>query len=300
MTVATAGTQNMKFNKTESEYNMKSIRFLLLTITTMFIIIAGLMIVLGITVYTHYHHFTFFYEAAKSGRFLTPSLMCVLFGMMLFIITLFGFFGSLKQSTCLVNLYAFFLFLMVILKLVLVIMSFTLSADKLLNYVSVPVEDYVNDPEIKVEIDILQNTLNCCGSTSYRDYAGMNFTSEDSTVIIASAYADSVVVPATCCVTTGEVYCTRLRASGCKSALVNMLIQNSSVIGVLGVSVTFIQILGIIFALLLARCIRKMKSERALMLWTIKEQMIMARKTEEDNTSDNNTVYIAQPDSSTA
>lgn len=31
-------TQKMKFTKTETEYNMKSLRFLLLTITSMFIV----------------------------------------------------------------------------------------------------------------------------------------------------------------------------------------------------------------------------------------------------------------------
>lgn len=31
-------TEKMKFTKTETEYNLKSIRFLLLTITTMFIV----------------------------------------------------------------------------------------------------------------------------------------------------------------------------------------------------------------------------------------------------------------------
>ncbi|CAH3890453.1 CD63 antigen-like [Pieris brassicae] len=289
-----ANTQKIHF-KTESEYTMKSIRFLLLTITTMFIIIAGLMVVLGISVYTHYHNFSFFYEAAKSGRFITPSLLCVLFGMGLFIVTLFGFFGSLKQSTCLVNMYAFFLCIMVILKIVVVILSFTISTNQLLSYVRVPVEQYVEDSEISVELDALQKSLNCCGSTSYKDYAGMNFTSYHDTIVIRTD-TDTVVVPTSCCAKRGDVYCTRIRSTGCQNALVNMLVQNSSVIGILGVSVTFIQILGIIFALLLAKCIRKMKSEKALMQWKIREQMILAQKSE----SVDNTVYIGHTESSHA
>ncbi|XP_022123381.1 CD63 antigen [Pieris rapae] len=292
----TLNTHSQKIHfKTESEYTMKSIRFLLLTITTMFIIIAGLMVVLGISVYTHYHNFSFFYEAAKSGRFITPSLLCVLFGMGLFIVTLFGFFGSLKQSTCLVNMYAFFLIIMVILKIVVVILSFTISTNQLLGYVRVPVEQYVEDSEISVELDALQKSLNCCGSTSYKDYAGMNFTSYHDTVVI-STETDTVVVPTSCCAKRGDVYCTRIRSTGCQNALVNMLVQNSSVIGILGVSVTFIQILGIIFALLLAKCIRKMKSEKALMQWKIREQMILAQKSE----STDKTVYIGHTESSHA
>ncbi|KPJ00100.1 Tetraspanin-33 [Papilio xuthus] len=292
--------QKMKFNKTESEYNMKSIRFLLLTITTMFILISGLMIILGISVYSHYHNFSFFYESTKSGRFLTPSILVALLGLALFVVTLFGFFGSFKQSTCMVNLYAFLLTLILIVKLVLVILTFTMGPETIMSYITVPVREYTYDPEIEAEIDSLQVSLNCCGGNSYLDYIGMEFTSNHSTVVVSNVIDGdqiTVVLPRSCCVSASEVYCTRLRITSCKDALADMLLQNSSVLGVLGVSVMFTQLLGIIFALLLARCIRKMKSEKALIAWMMKEQMILARQASENK---EDSVYIAKPDSSTA
>ncbi|XP_050345152.1 CD151 antigen-like [Nymphalis io] len=301
-------SRKMMFTKTETEYNMKSIRFLLLTITTMFIIIAGLMIVLGFSVYSHYHTFSFFYESATTGRFFTPSILSIIMGMFLFIVTLFGFFGSLKQSTCLVNLYALILALMLIGKLVVVILAFTLDTQSLRNYIYIPVAEYADDPEIAMEIDRLQVCLNCCGSNSYLDYVGMEFSSNQSTVVVSTIVNGdqvSVIVPETCCITRGSEFCTAMRANSCKAALVNLFVQNSSVIGVLGVSVMFIQLLGVIFAILLARCIRKMKSEKALQSWKIKEQMILAREENnqstrhtEDNVADS--VYIAHHDCSTA
>lgn len=69
-----------------------------------FQIVAGLMIVLGLTVYSRYHSFTFLYESAKAGRLFTPSILVVLLGMAMLVITSFGFFGSLKESTGMVNL----------------------------------------------------------------------------------------------------------------------------------------------------------------------------------------------------
>ncbi|XP_046965046.1 23 kDa integral membrane protein-like [Vanessa cardui] len=301
-------TQKMKFTKTETEYNMKSIRFLLLTITTMFIIIAGLMIVLGFSVYSHYHTFSFFYESAKTGRFFTPSILSIIMGMFLLIVTLFGFFGSLKQSTCLVNLYAFILALMLIGKLVVVILAFTLDTQSLRNYIYIPVTKYAADPEIAMEIDRLQVCLNCCGSNSYLDYVGMEFSSNQSTVVVSThVNGDQVVVkvPESCCITRGDEFCTTMRANSCKASLVNLFVQNSSVIGVLGVSVMFIQLLGVIFAILLARCIRKMKSEKTLQTWKIKEQMILARQENEQSTQRTediigDSVYIAHHECSTA
>ncbi|XP_026742579.1 tetraspanin-14-like [Trichoplusia ni] len=299
---AVVNVPKMTFMKTESEYNMKSIRFLLLTITTMFIVIAGLMIVLGNSVYCHYHDFTFFYESAKVGRFMTPSILCVFLGLALMLISIFGFFGSLKQSTCMVNMYAAILILVFIFKLVIVILAFTMDTDKILRYVDVPVWNY-NDPEIQAEVDFLQGSLGCCGSDSYLDYIGMEYKNNQSTVVVTKQLDNdivSIVLPATCCVNTAEEFCSRMWSAGCKNALVNAIVQNATVIGVLGVSVMFINLLGIIFALLLARCIRKMKSVKALMLWKIKENMIMERQAEEMHKKEQETVYIEPQVSSTA
>ncbi|CAH2074528.1 unnamed protein product, partial [Iphiclides podalirius] len=300
MTVSVENDSKMKFNKTETEYNMKSIRFLLLTITTMFILISGLMIILGISVYSHYHSFSFFYESAKSGRFFTPSILSALLGLVLFVVTLFGFFGSLKQSTCMVNLYGFLLTLILIIEMVVVILAFTMDHGTIMNFLDIPIRDYVYDPEIQDEIDRLQVSLNCCGSDSYLDYVGMDFTSNHSTVVVSNVIDGdkiTVILPDSCCVSSYDGYCTRMRITYCKAALLDLLVQNSSVIGVLGVSVMFIQLLGIIFALLLARCIRKLKSERAFNTWKVKEQMILARQATEKK---EDSVYIDHPDSSTA
>ncbi|KAJ0180324.1 hypothetical protein K1T71_003728 [Dendrolimus kikuchii] len=288
--------QKMKFTKTEAEYNMKSIRFLLLTITTMFLVIASLMIVLGISVYSHYHSFATFYESAKTGWFFTPSVLCVFLGLMLMVVSSFGFFGSLKQSTCMVNLYAFILSLILIVKLIVVILAFTMSTDSMMKYVYIPIQEYVADAEIRDEIDNLQTRLGCCGGYSYSDYMGMDFSNGNFSTVVISLNNNgdhvTMVIPSSCCVNSAEEHCTRMYSTGCKAALVNVLVQNATVIGVLGVSVMFIKLLGVIFALLLARCIRKMKSERALMTWKIKEQMILARQAEEARKTESQGVYI--------
>lgn len=307
VTMEVSNAQNLKFAKTETEYNMKSIRFLLLSITSMFIVIAGLMIVLGFSVYTSYHSFSFFYESAKSGRFFTPSVLSILLGMFMLIVTLFGFFGSLKKSTCMVNLYAFILTLILIVKLVAVILAFTLDAESLENYFNIPISAYTSDPEIEMEIDQLQTSLNCCGSSSYFDYVGMDFSGNHSTVVFSTQVEEgkvALVVPESCCIVKGEEFCTSMRVNSCKTALVNLFVQNSGVIGVLGVSVMFIQLLGIIFALLLARCIRKYKSEKGLLTWKIKEQMIIARENEEKEARESRVqddgIYIPHHECTTA
>ncbi|KAI5634668.1 tetraspanin family domain-containing protein [Phthorimaea operculella] len=292
-------SQKMKFTKTETEYNMKSIRFLLLTITTMFIVIAALMIVLGISVYSHYHNFSYFYESTKSGRWFTPSIMSIFLGMVLLVVTCFGFFGSLKQSTCLVNVYALLLSFILIVKLVVVVLAFTTDSEQITNYIDIPLWGYTTDPEIKDEVDSLQIGLNCCGSSSYLDYKDMVFPANYSTVQVNREVDGdplTLTVPQSCCSKPGDYTCLQMRTNSCKDALTHFILQNINVLGVLGVSVMFIQLLGVIFALLLARCIRKLKTERAYMSWKIKEQMIMARQ----DAKDKHVVYINHTDSSVA
>ncbi|KAM3961768.1 CD63 antigen [Aphomia sociella] len=300
--VSTVG--KMKFTKTESEYNMKSIRFLLLTITAMFIIIGVLMIVLGISVYTQYHSFSFFYESAMNGRFFTPSLLSVFIGLTLVIVTAFGFCGSLKQSTCMVNSYAMILGIILTMKLIIVILAFTMDRSTVMKYVYLPISEYPKDTEIRAEIDTLQATLNCCGSTSYLDYAGMEFATNDTVTVKTTPEEHQNIVimdiPRSCCAVIDRDACLRMRSVGCQDALINALVQNASVLGVLGVSVMFIMLLGIIFALLLARSIRRHKSERMLMEWRIREQIILARQEVGKKTEDNQVMYIVTSESSVA
>ncbi|CAH0701999.1 unnamed protein product [Spodoptera exigua] len=286
--------------KTETEYNMKSIRCLLMIITAMFIVVGGLMIVLGISVYSHFHSFSSFYESGMIR--MTPSTLSVFIGLALLIISIFGFFGSLKLSTCMVNVYAFILMLVFIVKLVVVILAFTTTGYDIWRHINVPVAMY-NDPEVQQEIDMLQSSFSCCGSYSYMDYLDVMFGPNQPTLqatMVIDGDLVSMTLPRTCCLSITGDFCQRVSGIGCKDALVNAMVQNSTVIGVLGISVMFINLLGIIFALLLARCIRKLKSARVLLAWRVRERVIVARQAEEKQQTEANQVYIDPQSSSTA
>lgn len=260
------------------------------------------MIVLGISVYSHYHSFSYFYESTMSGRFITPSVLSVFLGLVLLLVTCFGFCGSLKQSTCMVNFYALLLGFILLIKLIIVILAFTIDAETMMNYIYFPIDYYEADIEIQAEINSLQTTLNCCGSSSYLDYAGMELSGNE-TVMYKSSTENEIIfmdIPKSCCIIADGNMCLRVRSIGCKRALIGALVQNASVLGVLGVSVMFIMLLGIVFALLLARSIRKYKSEKIMLQWKIREQIIMAREKELQKTDDNQTMYITAPESSVA
>ncbi|XP_052737514.1 CD63 antigen [Bicyclus anynana] len=240
---------------------------------------------MGFTVYAYYHSFALFYGGVTSGGFFTPALFTFVLGLFLLLVTLLGFFGSLKESTCLVNLYALVLTILLIMKFVVVILAFTLDTAAIKEFLHIPIEKYVTDLEIEMEIDRMQRSLNCCGNESFFDYVGMNFTSHNSVTVFPTPNG-VVTVPASCCITEGQEYCFNIKTMGCQSALMSLFTRNSSAIGILGITVTIMKVLGIVFALLLARCIRRAKSERGLIAWTNTEREIAARQQQAQPTQD--------------
>lgn len=85
--------------------------------------------------------------------------------------------------------------------------------------------------------------MNCCGGDSFLDFRGMDFPSNESLLAVpAEIDGDriTVLVPGSCCARRTQEMCTHVRATGCRQAIANAIVQNASVLGVLGVSVMFI------------------------------------------------------------
>lgn len=99
--------------------------------------------------------------------------------------------------------------------------------------------------------------FNCCGNDNYTDYYGMQFPEDKPN--IAHYWENGIYrvgLPESCCSLLNGPICERVRPTGCAESLARALVQNSSVIGVLGVSVMFIQVscfINSLFYLLLAR-----------------------------------------------
>lgn len=77
------------------------------------------------------------------------------------------------------------------------------------------------------------------------DYLDFEFTNNQA-VVQANVQIDgnvvTMMVPKSCCFAHTQGICDKISGLGCKDALVNALVQNSTVIGVLGVSVMFINV----------------------------------------------------------
>ncbi|XP_075969235.1 CD63 antigen-like [Anticarsia gemmatalis] len=279
---------NSPFGKTKAMFNMNSMRVLMLVTTAMLMIIAFVLTMYGSIAYWQFQSYALFFNRAGMGGYLTPSALGMLLGLSLLAVAAFGFLGSFKKSTCMVNSYAFILVLLFLVEIVALCLAITFDVSTVWTHFSIPF-GRLHEPNVQDAVDTLQMTLRCCGDAGYRDYEGIELPGDMATTIVPPSYNSdhNITVPASCCSIPGSTVCGNynIQDYGCKYALSYMMHRNITVITVLAITLVSIHILATIFALILARCIRKMKSEKSVMEWQITEQIIRARQDEEMNRS---------------
>ncbi|CAH0604367.1 unnamed protein product [Chrysodeixis includens] len=200
---------------------------------------------------------------------------------MLFV-SLFGCIGALKESTCLVNIFAVILSLVFVLEIAAAIAAYSLRG-QVTEMLDVKLRStlpyYYENDEVHGAFDFIQNRLNCCGVDSYMDWGIVTPPAGISGISI-----NNITVPNSCCAESRydnigdvEIYeCTKLYANGCLPRVYYLVYQSAGLLGAGAMTIAFIQIIGIVFSFSLASSIRKAKSERERRRWEIQERMINA------------------------
>ncbi|XP_057669225.1 tetraspanin-9-like [Diorhabda carinulata] len=242
----------------ELKLGMRCVKYMIFVANFMFMLIGFLLISIGYTIKAIYNDF----DAFLSSHNYKASDLTVAVGIIILIVALFGCIGALKGSVCLVNLYALLLLVIVILEVAITITAYrsrsnlqkTVKEDMLISMDYYPTEtNYI--------WRATQYNLHCCGVNGpsdwnqYGDQDGYNFSTINSTD------SDPYYVPASCCV---YEHCNNLNSlyfKGCLPKIIFIISQSALLLGVGAMCITFIQILGAIFAHLLARSIRKLKTQ---------------------------------------
>ncbi|XP_026742580.1 CD63 antigen-like [Trichoplusia ni] len=260
------------------EVGMKCIKYMLLCITAIFVLTSALIISVGTTIYAIYHDVSFFLE----DHFFSPATFVIVIGVIMLFVSLFGCIGALKESTCLVNIFAVILSLVFVLEIAAAIAAYSLRGqvtDMLDEKLRVTLPFYYENDEVHDAFDFIQSRLNCCGVDSYMDWSVVPPPPGVSGISISN-----ITVPNSCCAesrynTIGDVEideCTKLYANGCLPRVYYLVYQSAGLLGAGAMTIAFIQIIGIVFSFSLASSIRKAKSERERRRWEIQERMINA------------------------
>ncbi|KAJ8725436.1 hypothetical protein PYW08_003619 [Mythimna loreyi] len=260
------------------EVGMKCIKYMLLCITAIFVLTSALIISVGTTIYAIYHDVSFFLD----DKFFSPAIFVIVIGIIMLFVSLFGCIGALKESTCLVNIFAVILSLVFILEIAAAIAAYSLRSQvtgMLDENLRVTLPYYYENEEVEDAFDFIQSRLNCCGVDSYMDWSVV-----PPPPGVTGITTNNVTVPNSCCAETSyqiietlEVdTCTKLYANGCLPRVFYLVYQSAGLLGAGAMTIAFIQIIGIVFSFSLASSIRKAKSERERRRWEIQERVINA------------------------
>ncbi|KAG6442161.1 CD63 antigen [Manduca sexta] len=281
--------------QTNLEVGMKCIKYMLLCITAIFVLTSALIISVGTTIYAIYHDVSFFLE----DHFFSPATFVIVIGVIMLFVSLFGCIGALKESTCLVNIFAVILSIVFVLEIAASIAAYALRG-QVTTMLDTNLRDtmpkYYRNPEVQDAFDFIQSRLNCCGVDSYLDWSDVFPPTGVNGISVAN-----ISVPNSCCAesrfeivdNTQIDECVKLYANGCLPRVFYLVYQSAGLLGAGAMTIAFIQIIGIIFSFSLASSIRKAKNERERRRWEIQEQMINAYTSlNPDNEKTSPIVYV--------
>ncbi|XP_059060694.1 CD63 antigen-like [Achroia grisella] len=258
------------------DVGINCIKYMLLFITAIFVITSALIISVGTTIYAIYHDVAFFLY----DNFFSPAMLVIVIGIIMLFVSLFGCIGALKESTCMVNIFAVFLSIVLILELAAAIAAYSLRSqigDMLDDKLTLSIPYYYESDEVQDSFDFIQSRLNCCGVDSYLDWGDV-----ESPAGVSGIKIDNMTVPNSCCAMTrtelvGDLeveQCTKLYANGCLPRVYYLIYQSAGLLGAGAMTIALIQFIGIVFSFSLARSIRRAKSERQRRLWEIQERVL--------------------------
>jgi len=230
-------------------------------------VISGILIIgLGTTIRAIYNHF----DTLLEDRFFSPAYLLIAIGCIVFVVAFFGCFGAVRESTCMIMIFAVLLGIVFLLELSAGLAAYILKdglKEYLVSRVNTSMQYYSSDPEITRTIDFMQRKLECCGLEDYRDWDGKLESETERTTLV---FRDNITVPESCCVQT----CEYIFANGCINRLEFVVGQSAVTIASATIFIALLQMLGVMFACSLGKSIRHQKTERERRQWELRERLL--------------------------
>jgi CD63 antigen len=227
------------------ERSMALVKYLMFFFNFLFWLSGLALIVVGAVIKEKYGD----YFSYADSKFATTPIFLIVVGVIVAIIGFLGCCGAIKENYCMVTTFAVLLGIVFILEIVAGILGFVYrkqveesSKDALKR----ALDDYMSDdqPGASDLLDWAQQKFACCGNDGPEDYNryGNNGTCGPNNGV-QSCHENNLC--------TGTLY-----DSGCHESFAEFIRDNLVVIGVVALAIGFVQLLGIIFACMLAKAIK--------------------------------------------
>lgn len=244
---------------------MRCIKYLLFSFNLLFVITGILISSVGATIKAIYNNF----DTLLEDRFYSPATLLIAIGCIVFVVAVFGCCGAVRESTCMIMIFAVLLAIVFLLELSAGLAGYILQdglKEYLVSRVNVSIEKYETDSEIAGTIDFMQERLQCCGLESYHDWEGKLENGTQGTI----SDDGNITVPTSCCLQS----CEYISGNGCINRLLYVVGQSAVMLASAAISIALLQLLGVMFACSLGRSIRHQKTERERRRWELRESLL--------------------------
>ncbi|XP_031848238.1 CD63 antigen-like [Nomia melanderi] len=254
---------------THLDVGLRCIKYLLCAVNSLFVLTGMMIISVGTTIYAVYEDFSHFLDP----RYFSPATLLIVVGILIFVIAFLGCCGALRESTCMVLVFAVSLSVVLIMELAAAIAAYALQddiKDLLADNINATMHQYGKNKEAEDAIDFLQSKLYCCGYNGYHDWE--EIMKENQISLPKSCRPWSISDDIECGPDSG-IACN-VYSSGCVKHLSSLINKSVLYIGTGAVAIALIQFTGIMFACMLGKAIRRQKTERERRRWELRESLV--------------------------
>ena len=256
---------------THLDVGLRCIKYLLCAVNALFVITGIMIISVGTTIFAVNKDFI----RSPYLSHVSPATLLIVAGILVFMIAFLGCCGAVRESTCMVLVFAVSLSIVLVLELAAAITAFTLQ-NEIKGFVAVNIkhtmQGYGSDNETTDAVDFLQSRLHCCGYNGYQDWqaimqeTGIEFP---KSCCRGASFSDDIA-----CSPDSEEIISYPYVTGCISRLTDIVHRSALYIGTGAVAIALIQLTGIMFACMLGKAIRRQKTERERRRWELRESLV--------------------------
>ncbi|KAG8552723.1 hypothetical protein GDO81_003016 [Engystomops pustulosus] len=253
-----------------SKFPYLCLKFTLIVYSTIFWLVGAFVLAIGIYAeverqkYKTLHLF-----------FLAPSIILILLGVLMFVVSFIGVLASLRDNLCLLRVFMYTLGLCLIVELtggIIALIFRNQTMDLLNKNIRKGIQNYYDDLDFKNIMDFVQKQFKCCGGSEYTDWELNQYHSCSAPGPLACG------VPYTCCITNKTTVMNTLcgyqamkynrpaaqtfvHVRGCTDAVIIWFLDNYTIMAGALLGILLPQFLGVLLSLLYVTRVEDMISE---------------------------------------
>lgn len=237
---------------------MKCIKYLLFAFNLIFLMSGFALIITGGVIQGVYSEYLDF----LGHQFFNTPILLIILGCITFFVTFFGCCGAIKENHCMIFTFSILLAIIFLMELGAGLATYVLKTEVrgiieenmekgLQNY------NVAKHKGVTETWNVVQHELKCCGAQEYKDWINTTFSAPDKSVPDSCCYSD-VQGCGKGILSQEEFEVSKvIYTTGCLDKFEALITSNVAAIGGVGISIAFIQFIGLVFACCLATTIKK-------------------------------------------